>query len=69
MFLRDYLPLVKARAATVHEAAVTKDEWTALLTGRPTDLVDGVHDVEDPEPSYDLLWDELSGGVGYTCAC
>ena len=69
VFLRDYLPLVKGRAATVHEAAVTKDEWVALLTGQPTDLVDGVHDLDDPEPSYDVLWNELSGGPGYSCAC
>ena len=69
VFLRDYLPLVRARAATVPEAAVTKDEWTALLSGRPTDLVDGVHDPDDPEPSYDVLWDDLSGGAGYSCAC
>ena len=69
VFLRDYLPLVRARAATVHEAAVTKDEWTALLTGRATHLVDGVHDPDDPEPSYDVLWNELSGGPGYSCAC
>jgi D-aspartate ligase len=68
-FLRDYLPLVKARAATVPEAQVTKDEWTALLAGRPSDLVDAVHDPDDPEPSYDVLWGELSGGVGYRCAC
>lgn len=69
VFLRDYLPLVKARAATVPEAAVTKDEWTALLAGTASDLVDGVHDVDDPEPSYDVLWSELSGGTGYSCAC
>ncbi|MGZ6825686.1 MAG: carboxylate--amine ligase [Mycobacteriales bacterium] len=69
VFLRDYLPLVRARAATVPEAAVTKDEWTALLAGRATGLVDGVHDPDDPEPSYDLLWDDLSGGAGYSCAC
>ena len=68
-FLRDYLPLVKARAATVPEAQVTKDEWTALLAGRPSDLVDAVHDPDDPEPAYDVLWGELSGGVGYRCAC
>ena len=68
-FLRDYLPLVKARAATVPEAQVTKDEWTALLAGRPGDLVDAVHDPDDPEPAYDVLWSELSGGVGYRCAC
>lgn len=68
-FLRDYLPLVRARAATVPEAQVTKDEWTALLAGRPSDLVDAVHDPDDPEPSYDVLWGELSGGVGYRCAC
>jgi predicted ATP-grasp superfamily ATP-dependent carboligase len=68
-FLRDYLPLVKARAATVPEAQVTKDEWTALLAGRPGDLVDAVHDPDDPEPAYDVLWGELSGGLGYRCAC
>ncbi|MCW2601144.1 MAG: putative ATP-grasp enzyme-like protein [Frankiales bacterium] len=69
VFLRDYVPLVTARAATVPEAAVTKDEWTALLAGRATDLVDGVHDPDDPEPSYDVLWAQLSGGSGYSCAC
>ena len=58
-----------ARAATVPEAAVTKDEWTDLLAGRSSDLVDGVHDPDDPEPSYDVLWGELSGGSGYSCAC
>jgi D-aspartate ligase len=68
-FLRDYLPLVRARAATVPEAQVTKDEWTALLAGRPSDLVDAVHDPDDPEPAYDVLWGELTGGVGYRCAC
>jgi len=69
VFLRDYLPLVRARAATVPEAAVTKDEWTALLAGRPSDLVDAVHDPDDPEPAYDVLWAELAGGQGYSCAC
>jgi D-aspartate ligase len=68
-FLRDYLPLVKAGAATVPEAQVTKDEWTALLAGRPSDLVDAVHDPDDPEPAYDVLWGELTGGLGYRCAC
>lgn len=68
-FLRDYLPLVKARAATVPEAQVSKDEWTALLAGRPSDLVDAVHDPDDPEPAYDVLWSELTGGPGYRCAC
>ncbi len=68
-FLRDYVQLVRARAATVPEAAVTKQEWVALLAGRRTSLVDAIHDPDDPEPSYDLLWDELSGGSGYTCAC
>jgi predicted ATP-grasp superfamily ATP-dependent carboligase len=68
-FLRDYLPLVKARAATVPEAQVTKDEWTALLAGRPSDLVDAVHDPDDPEPAYDVLWDQLTDGLGYRCAC
>lgn len=69
VFLRDYLPLVRARAATVPEAAVTKEEWTALLAGVGSGLVDGVHDPDDPEPSYDVLWGELSGGSGYSCAC
>ena len=69
VFLRDYLPLVRARAATVPEAAVTKTEWTALIAGRATSLVDAVHDPDDPEPAYDVLWAELSGGSGYTCAC
>jgi len=68
-FLRDYLPLVRAHAATVPEAQVTKDEWTALLAGRPSDLVDAVHDPDDPEPAYDVLWSELTGGLGYRCAC
>ncbi len=69
VFLRDYVPLVKARAATVPEAAVTKDEWTALLAGRPSHLVDAVHDPDDPEPAYDVLWENLAGGPGYSCAC
>ncbi|MCW2777173.1 MAG: putative ATP-grasp enzyme-like protein, partial [Frankiales bacterium] len=69
VFLRDYLKLVKARANTVWEAQVTKDEWVDLLAGRPSSLVDGVHDPDDPEPSYDVLWGELSGGAGYSCAC
>ena len=69
VFVRDYLSLVKARAATVPEAAVTKGEWTAILAGTRTTLVDGIHDPDDPEPSYDVLWGELSGGLGYSCAC
>jgi D-aspartate ligase len=68
-FLRDYARLVQARAATVPHEAVTKDEWTALLSGTPSLLVDGVHDPDDPEPSYDVLWAELTGGFQYTCAC
>ena len=68
-FLRDYLPLVRAGAATVPEAQISKDEWTALLAGRPSDLVDAVHDQDDPEPAYDALWSELTGGLGYRCAC
>ena len=68
-FLRDYVPLVRARAATVPEEQVTKAEWTALLAGRPSDLVDAVHDPDDPEPAYDVLWSELTGGLGYRCAC
>ena len=69
VFLRDYVQLVRARAATVPEEQVTKDEWTALLAGRPSRLVDGIHDPDDPEPSYDLLWEQLAGGPGYSCAC
>ena len=69
VFLRDYAQLVRARAATVPEAAVSKDEWVGLLAGRPGLLVDGVHDVDDPEPAYDVLWEALSGGPGYSCAC
>ncbi len=71
VFLRDYVQLVRSRAATVPEEQVTKDEWTDLLAGRPGRLVDGVHDPDDPEPSYDLLWEQLSGGPGaaYSCAC
>jgi predicted ATP-grasp superfamily ATP-dependent carboligase len=68
-FLRDYLPLVRSGAATVPEEQVTKAEWTALLAGRPSDLVDAVHDPDDPEPAYDVLWGELTGGLGYRCAC
>ena len=68
-FLRDYLPLVRAGAATVPEAQVTKAEWTAMLAGTPSDLVDAVHDPDDPEPAYDVLWDGLTGGLGYRCAC
>ncbi|MBW3631368.1 MAG: hypothetical protein KY464_19050 [Gemmatimonadetes bacterium] len=51
------------------EEQVTKDEWVALLAGRSSMLVDGVHDPDDPEPAYDVLWSELSGGLGYRCAC
>jgi len=69
VFLRDYIQLVRARAATVPEEQVTKAEWTDLLAGRPGLLVDGIHDPDDPEPSYDLLWEQLSGGPGYSCAC
>ncbi len=69
VFLRDYVQLVRAQAATVPEEQVTKAEWTDLLAGRPGSLVDGVHDTDDPEPSYDLLWEQLSGGSGYSCAC
>ncbi len=61
--------LVRAGAATVPEEQVTKAEWTALLAGRPSDLVDAVHDPDDPEPAYDVLWGELTGGLGYRCAC
>ena len=68
-FLRDYVPLVHAGAATVPEEQVTKAEWTALLAGRPSELVDAVHDPDDPEPAYDVLWSALSGGPGYRCAC
>ena len=68
-FLRDYVQLVQARAATVPEEQVSKAEWTALLAGRPSDLVDAVHDPDDPEPAYDVLWSALSGGQGYRCAC
>ena len=68
-FLRDYVQLVRARAATVPEAALTKTEWVDLLAGRPTTVVDGVHDPDDPEPSYDLLWEQLAGSGGYSCAC
>jgi D-aspartate ligase len=68
-FLRDYLPLVRSGAATVPEEQITKAEWTALLAGRPSDLVDAVHDPDDPEPAYDVLWSELTGGLGYRCAC
>ena len=68
-FLRDYLPLVRSGTATVPEEQVTKAEWTALLAGRPSDLVDAVQDPDDPEPAYDALWGELTGGVGYRCAC
>ena len=69
VFLRDYVQLVRARAATVPEEQVTKDEWVGLLAGRPGRLVDGVHDPDDPEPAYDLLWEQLSGPAGYSCAC
>lgn len=68
-FLRDYLQLVRARAATVPHEQVAKDEWVALLAGRSVGLVDAVHDPDDPEPAYDLLWEQLVGGPGYSCAC
>ncbi len=69
VFLRDYVQLVRARAATVPEEQVSKAEWIDLLAGRPGRLVDGIHDPDDPEPSYDLLWEQLAGGPGYSCAC
>ena len=69
VLLRDYVQLVRGRAATVPEAQVTKDEWTALLAGRPSALVDGVHDPDDPEPGYDVLVEALRGPAGYSCAC
>lgn len=69
VFLRDYVQLVRARAATVPEEQVSKAEWTDLLAGCPGLLVDAVHDPDDPEPSYDLLWEQLSGGPSYSCAC
>lgn len=81
VFLRDYLRLLRSRGAVVPEAAVSHDEWVALLSGRlPVDLVDGVHDPGDPEPAYDALWAELTGAPGaggasgaagpaYSCAC
>ena len=68
-FLRDYVPLVRSGAASVPHEQVTKAEWTALLAGRPSDLVDAVHDPDDPEPAYDVLWGALTGGLGYRCAC
>lgn len=68
-FLRDYAQLVRARAATIPQEQVTKDEWVDLLAGRPGRLVDGVHDPDDPEPSYDVLWEALAGPAGYSCAC
>lgn len=68
-FLRDYLPLLRAGGATVPEEQVTKAEWTALLAGQPSDLVDAVHDPDDPEPAYDVLWQGLTDGLGYRCAC
>ncbi len=69
VFLRDYVQLVRARAAAAPHEQVTKDEWLDLLAGRPGRLVDGVHDPDDPEPSYDVLWEQLAGPLGYTCAC
>lgn len=69
-FLRDYVRLLRARAATVPGAAVTQAEWVTLLAGRlPDGLVDGVHDPDDPEPAYDALLAELAGGAAYACAC
>lgn len=67
--LRDYVQLVRSRGAVVPEEQVTKDEWVGLLAGRAVGLVDGIHDPDDPEPSYDVLWDVLTGGPGYSCAC
>lgn len=69
VFLRDYVQLVRSRSATVPHEAVSKDEWVSLLAGRPGLLVDAVHDPDDPEPAYDVLWEALSGGGGYSCAC
>ncbi|MDP9100643.1 MAG: carboxylate--amine ligase [Actinomycetota bacterium] len=68
-FLRDYARLLASRAATVPEHAVTKQEWLALLSGSRSDLVDAVHDPDDPEPGFDVIWEELQGGSGYSCAC
>ena len=68
-FLRDYLPLVASGSASIPHEQVTKMEWTALIAGRSSDLVDAVHDPDDPEPAYDVLRDALTGGLGYRCAC
>ena len=71
-YLADYARLVRARGAVLPEEAVSHDEWVTLLSGRlPEGFVDGVHDPDDPEPSYDLLWAALAGGAGpgYSCAC
>lgn len=74
VFLRDYLQLTAARAATVPHEALSHDEWVGLLAGRPpfgVTIVDGAHDPDDPEPSYDVLLGELRGGgaATYSCAC
>ncbi len=72
-FLRDYLQLVRAGAATVPGEQVNRDEWLDLLAGRPGRLVDGVHDPDDPAPTYDVLDEQFGLGpgraLGYSCAC
>lgn len=69
VFLRDYVRLVHARANEVWQEQVDRTEWLALLSGRPSPLVDAVLDPDDPEPAYDVLMAELRGGPGYSCAC
>jgi predicted ATP-grasp superfamily ATP-dependent carboligase len=68
-FLRDYLPLVKARAATVPEAQVTKAEWTALLAGRPATWWTPCTTRTTRSRPTTCCGSELSGGSGYRCAC
>ncbi len=68
-FLRDHLQLVRAGAGTVPAEQLRRDEWLALLAGRPSDLVDAVHDPDDPEPAYDLVQEQLGRGPAYSCAC
>jgi predicted ATP-grasp superfamily ATP-dependent carboligase len=62
-------PLVRAGAATVPEEQVTRRVDRAARGPARAALVDAVHDPDDPEPGYDVLWGELSGGSGYRCAC
>ena len=54
-----------ALAALIEHETGAPPPWAA--TGSPAPEVDP--DPDDPEPAYDVLWSELTGGLGYRCAC